>query len=207
MPTPDSYGQEIGLWSLTDAPDIPAAIKLLADGVIPRGVLSFASGTERGATLYGPDRAPVEGMLTWLQDVNRLDVFDGANFVAVSTGASAWTTISLAANFTQNGNSNGNLQYRLLNISGEESLQLRGAVARASWPTTPAGAYVINSTALPTAVRPQTLRTVLIPCSDVSSDRIALKLDVRTDGYLEIFGTGTTVKPPWIGFNGVTVSL
>ena len=56
-------------------------------------------------------------------------------------------------------------------------------------------------------VRPSTLRTVLIPCSDVSSDRIALKLDVQTDGYLQVFGTGSGVKPPWIGFNGVIVSL
>lgn len=207
MPTTDSYGQDISLWSLTDAPDIPAAIKALADGVIPRGVLRFSSGTERGATLYGPTWAPVEGMLTWLEDVGRLDIFDGTNWVAVSTGASAWTTISLASGFTQNGNSNGTLQYRLLNISGEESLQLRGAVTRTSYPSTPPASYVINSIALPTAVRPQTLRTVLIPCSDVSSDRIALKLDVRTDGLLEVFGFNATAKPPWLGFNGVTVSL
>jgi hypothetical protein len=207
MPTTDDYGQGIQLASLTDAPDIPGAIKALADGVIPRGVLSFASGTERGATLYGPSRAPVEGMLTWLRDVNRLDIFDGTTFVAVSTGASAWTTISLASGFTQNGNSNGTLQYRLLNISGEESLQFRGAIARASWPTTPASAYVVNSIALPAAVRPQTLRTVLIPCSDISSDRIALKLDIETTGILQVFGLSSTVRPPWIGFNGVTVSL
>lgn len=206
MPTTDAWGQSISLASLTDAPDLPKAIKDLADGVIPRGVLRFASASTRGSTLVG-DYAPVEGMQTWLQDVNRLDVYDGSTWVAVSTGSSAWTTISLASPFTQNGNSNGTLQYRLLNISGEESLQFRGAVARASWPTTPAGSYVINSTALPTAVRPATLRTVLIPCSDIASDRIALKLDVQTSGFLEVFGTGSTVKPPWIGFNGVTVSL
>ncbi|MCX4231982.1 hypothetical protein [Streptomyces ortus] len=191
---------------MTDAPDIPSAIRSLAAGVIPRGVLRFSSATTRGATLIN-DLAPVDGMMTLLQDVKRLDVrLDGA-WVAVSVGASSWTTISLASPFTQNGNSNGTLQYRLLNISGEESLQLRGAIGRSSWPTTPNGSYVINSTALPAAVRPQTLRTVLVPCSDVASDRIALKLDVQTDGYLQVFGTGSTVKPPWIGFNGVTVSL
>ncbi|GGM07639.1 hypothetical protein GCM10010099_24410 [Streptomyces cinereus] len=203
MPTTDSYGQDIDLWALTDAPDIPAAIKALADGVIPRGVLRFASTSARGATIT----APVEGMLTWLQDVNRLDLYDGTAWVAVSTGSSAWTTINLVSTFTQNGNSNGTLQYRLLNISGEESLQLRGAIGRSSYPSSPTYNAVINSTALPAVVRPSTLRTVLIPCSDVSSDRIALKLDVRTDGFLEIFGFGTVVKPPWVGFNGVTVSL
>ena len=206
MPTPDNYGQGIQLASLTDAPDIPAAVKALADGVIPRGILRFASASTRGATLVG-SYAPVDGMVTLLQDVKRIDVRLNGAWVAVSTGASAWTTIGLASPFTQNGNSNGTLQYRLLNISGEESLQFRGAIARSSWPTTPAGSYVINSTALPSAVRPATLRTVLIPCSDVSSDRIALKLDVQTNGFLQVFGTGSTVKPPWIGFNGVTVSL
>ncbi|WP_369274531.1 hypothetical protein AB5J55_35440 [Streptomyces sp. R11] len=206
MPTTDDYGQGISLISLTDVPDIPKAIADLAAGVIPRGVLRFASSSTRGATLVG-DSAPVEGMLSWLQDVNRLDLYDGSAWVAVSTGASAWTAISLETGFTQNGNSNGTLQYRLLNVSGEESLQFRGAVNRTSYPSSPPGSYVINSTALPTAVRPATLRTVLIPCSDVSSDRIALKLDVRTDGYLEVFGFSSTTKPPWIGFNGTLVSL
>lgn len=207
MPTTDDYGQGISLWSMTDAPNIPDAIKALADGVIPRGVLSFASGTERGATLYGPSRAPVEGMLTWLRDVNRLDIFDGTTFVAVSTGASAWTTITPASGYTQNGNSNGNLQYRLLNISGEESLQFRGALNRTSYPASPPSNSIVNSVALPSSVRPSTLRSVLIPCSDISSDRVALKLDIQTDGFLQVFGFNTTAKPPWIGFNGVTVSL
>lgn len=206
MPTTDDYGQGIGLWAMTDAPDIPAAIRALAAGMIPRGVLRFASASTRGATLIG-DYAPVDGMLTLLQDVKRLDVRLNGAWVAVSVGASSWTTIALNSPFTQNGNSNGTLQYRLLNISGEESLQLRGAVGRSSWPSTPAGNYVINTTALPSMVRPSTLRTVLIPCSDVASERIALKLDVRTDGYLEVFGTGSSVKPPWIGFNGTLVSL
>jgi hypothetical protein len=206
MPTTDSYGQGIKLASLTDAPDMAKAIKDLADGVIPRGVLRFASASARGATLTGAT-APVEGMLTWLQDVNRLDVWDSSAWVAVSVGRSSWTTITPASPWTQDGNNNGTLQYRLLNIAGEESLQFRGALARASYPTSPSSSYVVNNTALPSIVRPSTLRTVLIPCSDTNSDRISLKLDVKTDGYLEVFGFSSSVKPPWIGFNGVTVSL
>lgn len=206
MPTTDDYGQGVSIASLTDAPNAESLAKNIANALAQRGTMRFASAATRGATLVGT-AAPVEGMQTWLQDVNRLEAYDGSAWVAVSTGASAWTTISLNSGFTQNGNSNGNLQYRLLNISGEDSIQFRGAVARASWPTTPAGSYVINSVALPTNVRPTTLRTVVIPCSDVSSDRITLKLDVRTDGFLEVFGTGTATKPPWIGFNGTLVSL
>ncbi|KUL59693.1 hypothetical protein ADL32_19185 [Streptomyces albidoflavus] len=206
MPTTDLYGQGIPLAALTDGPDIPKAIADLAGGVIPKLALPYASASARGAILVG-DRAPRAGMITWLQDVKRLDVYDGSQWVAVSTGASLWTTISLASGFAHNGNNNGTLQYRLLNISGEDSIQFRGAVARASWPTTPEGNYVLNSTALPAAVRPQTLRTVTVPCSDASSDRIALKLDVQTNGFLNVFGTGAKVKPPWISLNGTIVSL
>ena len=206
MSTTDGYGQGIGLWSMTDKPSIPDAISLFAKGVLPRLRLTFASATTRGATLVG-DSAPVPGMMTWLTDVGRLDVYDGSVWVAVSTGASTWKTITPASPWTQNGNSQGDLQYRLLNVSGEDSIQFRGGLGRSSYPSSPSGSYVINNSALPSSVRPSTLRTVLIPCSDTSSDRIALKLDIKTNGDLEVFGFSSSVKPPWIGFNGVVASL
>ena len=206
MPTTDDYGQGVQIASKTDAPNAEKLAKDIVNAIAQRSILRFASASTRGATLTGAT-APVEGMLTWLQDVNRLDLYDGTTWVAVSVGRSSWTTITPESPWTQNGNNIGTFQYRLLNISGEESLQFRGALGRASYPTSPAGSYVVNSTALPSSVRPSTLRTVLIPCSDTSSERIALKLDVKTDGYLEVFGFSTTAKPPWIGFNGVTVSL
>ncbi|MFJ3283648.1 hypothetical protein ACIPMW_00030 [Streptomyces sp. NPDC086669] len=206
MPTTDDYGQGINIASLTDAPDAGKLAKDIVNAIAQRSILRYASASARGAALTGTT-APVEGMLSWLQDINRLDLYDGAGWVAVSVGASAWTTITPASPWTQNGNSNGTLQYRILNISGEESLQFRGALGRSSYPTSPAGSYVVNNSALPAPARPATLRTVTIPCSDVSSDRIALKMDVRTDGYLEVFGFSSSVKPPWIGFNGTIVSL
>ncbi|MFF4090417.1 hypothetical protein ACFYY9_26575 [Streptomyces nigra] len=206
MPTTDDYGQGINIASLTDAPDAGKLAKDIVNAIAQRSILRYASASARGAALTGAT-APVEGMLSWLQDVNRLDLYDGAGWVAVSVGASAWTTITPASPWTQNGNSNGTLQYRILNISGEESIQFRGALGRSSYPTSPAGSYVVNNSALPSAARPATLRTVTIPCSDVSSDRIALKMDVRTDGYLEVFGFSSSTKPPWIGFNGTIVSL
>ena len=206
MPTTDDYGQGVQIASKTDAPNAEKLAKDIVNAIAQRSILRFASASARGATLTGAT-APVEGMLTWLQDVNRLDLYDGTTWVAVSVGRSSWTTITPESPWTQNGNNNGTFQYRLLNISGEESLQFRGALGRASYPTSPAGSYVVNNTALPSSVRPSTLRTVLIPCSDTSSERIALKLDVKTDGYLEVFGFSSTAKPPWIGFNGVTVSL
>lgn len=93
----DDYGQGITLMGLTDAPSIPKAIADLAAGTIPRGVMRFASATTRGATLAGAF-APVEGMVTWLQDVNRLEVYDGSAWVTppqpVTTATSGATAAS-----------------------------------------------------------------------------------------------------------------
>ena len=207
MPTTDSYGQGIQLMSLTDAPDIPKAIADIASGVIPRGVMRFASASARGATLT----SPIAGMLAWLQDVRLLTLYDGSAWVAIAAGTQAWTQIGLVSGFTHNGNSNGNFQYRVVNLFGEDTLMFRGAVnVTYSGSTIPNGG-ILNATALPSAARPTATRTIVVPCSDVSSVRITLKLDVQTDGYLKIFGTGSgadgTSKPPWIGFNGCLVSL
>ncbi|MFD7465177.1 hypothetical protein [Streptomyces tendae] len=206
MPTPDKWGQSIQLWQMTDAPDIPAAIKAIADGVIPRGVLRFASSSARGATLVG-DQAPVDGMLTWLADVGRLELRVDGVWVVVAVGNRAWTTIALSSGWSQNGNSQGTFQYRIVNLFGEDSIMFRGGIGRSSYPGTIPGSFTINNTALPAAARPSTLRTIVVPCSDVSSDRITLKLDITTGGQLTLYGISNTAKPPWIGFNGCFASL
>ncbi|MHC3427167.1 hypothetical protein [Streptomyces sp. DT18] len=79
MPNTDPWGQGVQLMSNTDAPDIPKAVSDLAAGTIPKGVLSFASASARGATLAGA-QAPFSGMLTWLRDVRRLDLYDGGTW-------------------------------------------------------------------------------------------------------------------------------
>lgn len=207
MPTPDKYGQGIGLWQMTDAPDIPAAVKAIADGVIPRGVLRFASASTRGATLVG-DQAPVDGMLTWLADVGRLELRVDGVWVVVAVGNRAWTTIALNPGWVQNGNSQGTFQYRVVNLFGEDSIMFRGGIARPSYPTLPSsGYYELNSTILPPVARPTTLRTIVVPCSDINSERITLKLDVNPDGWLRLYGIQPRTLPPWVGFNGCFTSL
>lgn len=203
MPTEDDYGQGIDIAALTDGANAETLAAAIVNALTQRSIMRFTSASNRNATLT----EPVEGMMAWLQTENLLTLYDGAAWVAVSTGVSEWTTIGLASGFTHNGNSNGTLQYRLLNISGEESLQFRGAINRTSYPTNPPSSYIINSTALPTTVRPSTLRTIVVPCSDVTSERITLKLDIQPNGFLQVFGFGSSVKPPWIGFNGCLASL
>lgn len=206
MPTSDAYGQNISLWQMTDPPSIPDAVKALADGLIPRGVLRFPSASTRGATLIGT-YAPVEGMLTWLQDVNQLQVYDGTNWVTTAVGTSVWTTISLTSGWSQDGNSNGTFQYRVVNMFGEDTIMFRGGIGRTTYPGTVPSAWTLTNTALPTAARPTSKRTFVVACSDTNSDRLALKVDLQTDGHISLWGTSSTAKPPWVSFNGAFTSL
>ncbi|GAA4799497.1 hypothetical protein [Streptomyces ziwulingensis] len=99
MPTTDSYGQGTSLISLTDAPSIPKAIADLADGVIPRGVMRFASASARGATITSPQ----EGMVSYLLDVNRLEQYNGSAWVTPEPSlVSATSGISVRSGFSLN---------------------------------------------------------------------------------------------------------
>ncbi|MFJ6073716.1 hypothetical protein ACIQFU_23215 [Streptomyces sp. NPDC093065] len=208
MPITDSYGQGISLTNTTtDAPDLGRGIQDLAAGVIPRGTLRFASASARGATLVGA-QAPVDGMLTWLEDVGRLELRVDGVWVVVAVGNRAWTTIALASGWTQNGNAQGTFQYRIVNLFGEDSIMFRGGISRSSYPTSIPGYFEVNTNALPAAARPASLRTIIVPCSDVGSSRISLKLDVTTDGWLRLYGISRPNDlPAWVGFNGCFASL
>lgn len=206
MPTTDSFGQGFSALDYGDVPDL----KVMGDGLLKMAgqtVMRFASASARNATLT----APVAGMTAWLNTEKQLTVYDGTAWVAVASGTQAWTTVGLVSGYTHNGNSNGNFQYRLVNLFGEPTLMFRGGVNVTYSGTTIPNNGIPNSSPLPSAARPTATRTIVIPCSDVSSARITLKLDVQTDGNLKIIGSGKqpegTVTPPWIGFNGCFVSL
>lgn len=96
MTAPDAFGQGIALWQMSDIPSIPDAVAALAGGVIPRGVMRFASASARGAALVD-DAAPVEGMVTYLLDVNRLEMYDGASWVTPPQTLSSTTSGLTAA--------------------------------------------------------------------------------------------------------------
>jgi hypothetical protein len=96
---PDKYGQDVQIWQMTDPPSIPGAVQALADGIIPHTVMWFDSASERGATLT----APVEGMATWLKDVNRLELYNGSAWITPEPSLVSGTTgLSAAAGFTVN---------------------------------------------------------------------------------------------------------
>lgn len=203
MPTVDAYGQSVSIAALADAPNANTLASNIVTPVVPRTVMRFASASARNATLT----SPVAGMVVFLVDSKLFTGYDGTAWVVMAAGSQTWTTIGLAAGYVHDGNSNGSVQYRLVNLFGESWLQLRGAVAVTYSAGIIPNSGTINAVAMPAAARPTSLRTIVIPCSDVGSERITLKLDVRTDGLLRIYGSTPTNAPVWIGFNGVSLSL
>lgn len=203
MPTQDDYGQGVQIASLTDAPDASKLARDIANAIVQRSNMQFADAAERNARLT----SPVAGMEAWLKNEKLKTVYDGSAWVVMAAGTSSWTTPTLVSGFSHNGNNNGTFQYRIVNLFGERALMLRGAVSVTYNPSIP-NSGILMASPLPTAARPSVLRTVNIPCSDVGSTRISLKLDIKPDGHLEIFGTNSTDnRPVWIGFNGTMVSL
>jgi hypothetical protein len=68
------------------------------DNLMNQSVMVFSNSAARSAALT----SPIEGMLTWLQDVNRYENYDGTNWVATlsstlvaSTAFSATTAVNL----------------------------------------------------------------------------------------------------------------
>ncbi|HET6634710.1 MAG TPA: H-type lectin domain-containing protein [Streptomyces sp.] len=83
MSTTDDYGQGVDIATLTDAPNAESLARNIANALAARSVMRFASATERAATLVGP-AAPVEGMVTYLKDADRLESYNGTAWRLVS---------------------------------------------------------------------------------------------------------------------------
>jgi hypothetical protein len=102
VPGQDDYGQGVSIASLTDAPDASKLAKDIANNLAAHSVMRFASASARGAALAG-DTAPVEGMATWLQDVNRLEIYDGSSWITPpATLTSTTSGLSVSSGFALN---------------------------------------------------------------------------------------------------------
>jgi hypothetical protein len=201
----DDYGQSIVIPALTDSPSI-ATVGTSLNVIVARSVMRFTSASSRNATIT----SPVAGMQAFLTTEKLMTMYDGTAWVVMAAGASAWTTITLATGFSHNGNSNGDVQYRLVNFFGEMSVQLRGGLGITY--SGPGGGIdngaVFTSSALPTAARPSVLRTTPGACSAATSTVTSLKIDAQPGGHLLAVGTNTTTdKPPWVSLNGIMYSL
>ncbi|MFD1277475.1 hypothetical protein [Streptomyces kaempferi] len=99
MATTDDYGQGVSIAALADAPDAATLAKNIANGIAPRSVMRFSSASARTATLTGAT-APVEGMVSYLQDVDRLYTYTGTAWVEVSTRQEASAVLTSSSSTT-----------------------------------------------------------------------------------------------------------
>jgi hypothetical protein len=198
----DAWGQSIDTLDYTDKPDLTRQGEILRDGLTPRSVMRFANATTRDATIT----APVAGMLAYLTDVHTWTGYDGAGWVALSAGTQDWTTPALATGYGPNGNGNGTPKYRLLNLSGDLVVMWKGGLTVTYSGGSPVNSGNFLNSALPSAARPTTLRTVTAACSAVSSESLSVKIDFKADGTVAII-TQSGVTPPWVSLNNIIYSL
>lgn len=133
-----------------------------------------------------------------------------------SAADTAWATASLASGYAHNGNTNGDVQYRIVVIAGTRMMQWRGGVGITySGTTTPNGGSILTS-ALPAVFRPAATRSVSAPCSIGSSSSLSLKVDFAVGGTVQIVGTTTAstdtyatpiIRPSWVSLNGIQYAL
>ncbi len=113
--------------------------------------------------------------------------------IALNYTATGWTTVTLGAGFTHNGNGGGAVRYRRVWDNGSPKMQWRGVAGRSSGTTA-------VSIPLASGFRPQNLVPLVVARTVVGGSN-AVKLDFRTDGTVEVIG-GTTA--PDAGTTGGT---
>ncbi|MEU6822795.1 hypothetical protein ABZ921_19385 [Streptomyces atriruber] len=152
-------------------------------GIIPRGYgLSFA-GAYPGQ---------------YRDNGSGLDRWNGTAWQPLEPSI-AWTPVTLASGYTNNGNNQGPLRYRRIWISGVPHVQWRGGV---SWTTSgsPPNTAQPLATALPAAIRPAQHTSVA-----AAAGGVPLKIDFQTGGLVRlILSAGVTT---WVSFGGILYPL
>lgn len=90
---PNTANQQLPYPASSSVPNVPSDLQLLALAVEKKGVQVFASASDRSTR----QTAPTEGMICWLQDVNRFDHYTGSAWAPLieSPGAFAAATFGL----------------------------------------------------------------------------------------------------------------
>ncbi|MEU2393968.1 hypothetical protein [Streptomyces sp. NPDC007369] len=152
-------------------------------GIIPRGYgLSFDGGYP------GQYRDNGTGLERW----------DGTDWQELDP-VIGWTAVTLAAGYTNGGNSQGSLRYRRIMIAGVPHLQWRGGV---SWAT----AAAPPNTGLPLAAPlPASARPALHTSASIAAGGVPIKVDCQTNGHLKFIGNPSLTT--WAALSGLIYPL
>ncbi|MFJ7902369.1 hypothetical protein ACIQ6V_18065 [Streptomyces sp. NPDC096198] len=200
--------------STPTAPNMPPAALRLWDVTVPAGTSAGTGGLTWASALADRRRytAAYGGIIPrgwglsfsgsypgqYRDNGAGLDRWDGTAWqpLAPSVG---WTTVALASGYTNNGNGQGPVRYRRIDIAGVSHMQWRGGV---SWTTsgTPPNSAQPLAAAVPAAARPANLASV-----PIAAGGVPIKADFQTSGVLRLItATGVTT---WASFTGVQYPL
>ncbi|MFF7408696.1 hypothetical protein [Streptomyces lydicus] len=115
--------------------------------------------------------------------------------LVAATPTPQWVSITPGTGFTNNGNSNGTLQYRILNLHGSTHVEWCGGVSWATSGSPPNSGLVCT---VPVNARPLSNRSLSAAAgSDV------VKVDFRTDGTVTIVQRNPSTLSTWCSLNGL----
>lgn len=127
-----------------------------------------------------------------------LDRWDGSTWQTLDP-VIGWTAPALAAGYTNGGNSQGPLRYRVLLLGGTPHLQWRGGISWTTNATPPASGQPLAAP-LPAAARP-----ALLTSASIAAGGVPIKVDCQTNGHLRLLGSpGLTT---WAALSGLIYPL
>ncbi|SDJ74395.1 hypothetical protein [Streptomyces indicus] len=135
-----------------------------------------------------------------------LQRFTGTTWSGLAAEIIGWTKASLASGYGHNGNSNGDVRYRVIDLLGTRFVQWRGGMNVSYSRGAPRGEGKFLRSVLPSTARPTGLRTVPVACSASNSTILALKADFHTNGTAVLLSDPGDA-PPWVSLNGVMYAL
>ncbi|MER5584128.1 hypothetical protein ABT090_21150 [Streptomyces asoensis] len=190
----DDYGQGITVAALTDAPDAATLAKNIANALAQRSVMRFASAAARSATLSGAT-APVEGMVSWLQDVNGLYFYDGTAWQLMNAiETMPWTNLSSLGSYAGGFSASTPApRMRKLSMLGTEVWEYEGAIAVSSL----AAATTTTAFTFSASHRPANGRGF----ATINSSHYATRVTVNTNGTLTFSvptEAGSGVSKVWL---------
>lgn len=194
MPGTDSFGQNINFALLSDAPDAQQLCSDLGNGLAQRSLMRFASASNRGATLIGAS-APVEGMITYLFDSDRIEYYDGTAWQPLTPGA--WTTFTPASGIVAR---SGSPASRIVN----GSVEMRGTIQPNDGSAFPASTLItLGNVAV--AFRPPAWR-YFVAATEYAGALMYARVEVQPGGDLvAVFPAGSTAH--WISLDQIAYSL
>jgi hypothetical protein len=189
----DSYGQGIVVAQLLDAPDAETLARNIADALAQRSIMRFASATARAATLTGQTPA-VAGMVTYLQDVKRLEFYTGSAWSPLSASLMDWTALNAVGSYSSGfGASTPPPRMRKYVEVGTEVWEYEGAISITTLPVeTTTTMFTFGSTHRPTSGRGFTA---------YNSSHYGARVTIAPDGKLSISvpsGAGVNVSKVWL---------